>query len=111
MPSMDGADHFRIRKAMSPAYSRGRLEGQLDNLYSSTRKHMAGWTVGDSLPATSMSRHMVNEQLSSLFISIESQDIFDDLAKYKERALLTHVVKVLPKFMLKTPDMKRPPKP
>lgn len=27
MPSLDGADHFRLRKAMQPAYSRGRLEG------------------------------------------------------------------------------------
>ena len=107
MPSMDGADHFRLRKAMSPAYSRGRLEGQLDSLYHYARKHMAGWTVGDSLPATSMSRQMVNAQLSPLFVSVDSQDIFDDLAKYKERALLTHIVKALPKFMLSTPGMRR----
>ena len=33
LPSLDGADHFRLRKAMQPAYSRGRLEGQLDSLY------------------------------------------------------------------------------
>ena len=50
---------------------------------------------------------MVNAQLSPLFISIDSQDIFEDLAKYKERALLVHIVKMLPKFMLKTPGMKR----
>ena len=27
LPSLDGADHFRLRKSLSPAYSRGRLEG------------------------------------------------------------------------------------
>ena len=107
MPSMDGADHFRLRKAMSPAYSRRRLEGQLDSLYHYSRQHMAGWRVGDSHSATSMSRQMVNAQLSPLFVSVDSQDIFDDLAKYKERALLVHIVKMLPKFMLKTPGMKR----
>ena len=80
MPSMDGADHFRLRKAMSSAYSRGRLEGQLDSLYRCSREDMAGWTVGDTLPATSMSRQMVNAQLSPLFVSVDSQDIFDDLA-------------------------------
>ena len=106
MPSMDGAEHFRLRKAMSPAYSRGRLAEQLDILYRHARKHMAGWTVGDSMPATSMSRLLINAQLSPLFISVESQDVFDDLAKYKERALLTHIIKVLPKFMLNTPDMR-----
>ena len=26
LPSLDGADHFRLRKSMSPAYSRGRLD-------------------------------------------------------------------------------------
>ncbi len=107
MPSLDGAEHFRLRKAMSPAYSRGRLEGQLDTLLKSARKHMAEWPVGDHLPATSMSRMLVNSQLSPLFISVESQDLFDDLAKYKERALLTHIVKVMPKFMLSTPGMRR----
>jgi len=107
MPSMDGADHFRLRKAMSAAYSRHRLEGQLDSLYSCGRGHMAGWAVGDTLSATSMSRQMVNSQLSPLFVSVDSQDIFDDLAKYKERALLVHIIKVMPKFMLNTPGMKR----
>ena len=107
MPSLDGADHFRLRKAMSPAYSRRRLEGQLDSLYHYSRQHMAEWRVGDSHSATSMSRQMVNAQLSPLFVSVDSQDIFDDLAKYKERALLVHIVKMLPKFMLKTPGMKR----
>ena len=56
LPSLDGADRFRLRKAMSPAYSRGRLKGQLGSLNHHARKHMAGWTVGDSLSATSMSR-------------------------------------------------------
>ncbi|MYC28004.1 MAG: cytochrome P450 [Nitrospira sp. SB0662_bin_26] len=107
MPSLDGADHFRLRKSMSAAYSRRRLEGQLDQLYHHARNHMANWTVGDSYTATNMSRQMVNAQLSPLFVSVDSQDIFDDLAKYKERALLVHIVKMLPKFMLKTPGMKR----
>ena len=107
MPSLDGAEHFRLRKAMSPAYSRGRLEGQLEILYRHARKHMAGWTVGDSLSATSMCRLVINAQLSPLFVGVDSQDIFDDLAKYKERALNTHIAKALPKFMLSTPRMRR----
>jgi cytochrome P450 len=50
---------------------------------------------------------LVNAQLSPLSVSIDSQDIIDDLMTYMERGLSTHVVKVLPKFMLKTPGMKR----
>ena len=107
LPSLDGADHFRLRKSLGPAYSRGRLEGQLEQLYSHARGHMADWKTGDSLNATTMSRRLVNAQLSPLFVGVYSQDIFDDLVKYKERALMTHVLKIMPKFMLKTPGMRR----
>lgn len=107
LPSLDGTDHFRLRKAMQPAYSRSRLAGHLDQLYRHARNHMAEWAVGDSLPAARMCRLMVNAQLSPLSLGIDSQDIIDDLMKYKERALSTHIVKSLPKFMLKTPGMRR----
>ena len=107
LPSLDGADHFRLRKALSPAYSRGRLEGQLNDLYRHARKHMATWTVGASFPAVNMARYMINAQLSPLAVGVDSQDIIDDLMKYKERALTVHIMKLLPKFMLNTPGMKR----
>ena len=107
LPSLDGADHFRLRKAMGPAYSRGRLLGQLDQVYHHARKYMADWTVGDSFSATRMCRRMINAQISPLSVSVDSQDLIDDLMTYKERALNTHIVKALPKFMLKTPGMKR----
>ena len=106
LPSLDGGDHFRLRRAMSPAYSRGRLGGQLDQVYRHGRQFMADWTVGESIPATRMCRRMINAQISSLALSVNSQDIIDDLITYKERALTTHIVKALPKFMLNTPKMK-----
>ena len=107
LPSLDGADHFRLRKSLSSAYSRNRLAGQMDKLYDSARKHMAHWKVGESYPATVMSRRMINAQISPLMVGVESQDIIDDLLKFKERALTVHIIKALPKFMLKTPGMKR----
>lgn len=107
LPSLDGADHFRLRKSLAPAYSRGRLEGQLDQLFDHVRKYMANWTVGDTLPATTMCRTMINAQLSPVFLGVESQDIFDDLSTYKERALTTHIMRALPRFMLNTPGMRR----
>ncbi len=107
IPSLDGADHFRLRKAMGPAYSRGRLLGQLDQVYHHARQYMADWTVGDIFPATRLCRRMINAQISPLSVSVDSQDLIDDLMTYKERALNTHIAKVLPKFMLKTPGMRR----
>ena len=107
LPSLDGTDHFRLRKAMGPAYSRGRLASQLDQVYHYARKFMADWSVGDSLPASHMCRRMINAQISPLSVSVDSQDIFDDLITYKERALNTHIIRALPKFMLNTPGMNR----
>ena len=107
MPSLDGADHFRLRKAMGPAHSRGRLCSQLDQVYDYARNSMAEWEVGESYPATRLCRRMVNAQLSPLFINVDSQDIIDDLMAFKERALNIHIIKALPKFMLNTPGMKR----
>ena len=107
LPSLDGVDHFRLRKSLSAAYSRKRLAEQLDELYDRARKHMAHWRFGDSYPATGMSRLMINAQISPLMVGVDTQDIIDDLLKYKERALSVHIVKVLPKFMMKTPGMRR----
>ena len=107
LPGLDGTEHFRLRKALQPAYSRERLASQLDELFQYARTHMADWKVGESFPAASMCRMMINAQLSPLFLSIESQDVIDDMLKYKERALSVHVIKVMPEFMLKTPGMRR----
>ena len=107
LPSLDGTDHFRLRKALSPAYSRERLVGQMDQVLEYSRKFMADWKVGDTLPATRMCRRMINAQISPLFIGVESQDIFDDLIAFKERALNVRILKALPEFMLSTPRMKR----
>ncbi len=107
LPSLDGGDHFRLRKAMSPAYSRGRLAGQLDQLYTHARRYMSNWNEGDIYPARRMCRLMINAQISPLSVSVDTQDIIEDLMKYKERALNTHIIRLLPKFMLNTPGMKR----
>jgi cytochrome P450 len=107
LPSLDGADHFRLRKSMAPTFSRRRLAGQLDQLFTHVRDHMKSWEVGGTYQATGMSRLLANAQVSPLFVSVDSQDIIEDLMIYKERALNTHIIRVLPKFMLKTPGMRR----
>ena len=107
LPTLDGADHFRYRKSTQPAYSRSRLEAQLDDYYSTTRKYISAWSAGDTLPAKNTCRRMVNASLSPFTLSIDSQDLVDEMHKYKDRALQTHVIRNMPKFMLYTPGMRR----
>ncbi len=110
IPSLDGADHFRLRKAMQPGYSRKTLEGRLNEFYPLARKYMAQWKVGSTVQGVRLCRLMVNSQVAPLILSVEAQDIVEDLIAFKERALTTHVAKVLPKFMLHTPGMRGPAK-
>ncbi len=107
LPALDGADHFRYRKTVQPGYSRARLAEQLDESLAYARNHMATLAVGEKIPAILMSRHMINSQLSPLLVSIESNDIIDDLCIFKKRALKAHLARVVPKFTLKTPGMRR----
>ena len=67
---------------MGPAYSHGRLAGQLDQLYHHVHTYMANWAVGDSISATTMCRRMISAQISPLSVSVDSQDLIDDLMKY-----------------------------
>ncbi len=107
LPALDGADHFRYRKTMAPAYSPGKLQEHLNVVYSKAREYMANWKVGENYPARDLCRKMINAQMSPMSFSVDSQDIMDDIIAYKERALSTHLLNILPKFMLKTPGMKR----
>ena len=50
---------------------------------------------------------MIGEQVTQLSVSIEPTDILDDLIKFEYRALLVHLYRLLPKFTLRTPAMKR----
>ena len=107
LPALDGADHFRYRKSIQPGYARGRLEEQLDMVFTKARENLATWNVGEAGTAVTMCRNLINSELSPLTIGIDSNDVSDDMHKFKERALKTHLAKTLPKFMLKTPSMRR----
>ena len=107
MHSVDGADHFRFRKSLQPAYARSVLTRRLDEVYDLSRAHMATWDVGAAIPAQTMLRPFLNAQASPLLASIDTQDEIADVLKYKMRVLNVGIAKLLPKFMLKTPSMRR----
>jgi len=107
LPSMDGADHFRMRKAIQATYSRTALADRLDELYHHSREYMAKWKVGDVLSTVQVCQDFINSQFSQLSVGINTQEEFQDLIKFKERSLVTHVQRALPEFMLRTPGMNR----
>ena len=107
LPAMDGADHFRLRKTYGSMNSRRSLESRLDELYRHARGYLAGWKVGDVLPALTTFPELINSQFSPINIGVDTQDCVTEVIEFKKRALTIHVIGILPEFMLHTPGMKR----
>ncbi len=107
MHSTDGADHFRFRKSLQPAYSLKTLTRRLDEVFDLARTHMASWDVGTTMPVQVMLRPLLNAQSSPLLASIDTQDEIVDALEYKVRVLNVGIVKTMPRFMLNTPSMRR----
>lgn len=107
LPGMDGADHFRMRKALRAAYSRKLLEARLDELYRYCRTSLRQWRTGDVIPAAEACQKLISLQITHLLIGIDSTAYLGDLLKYQHRSLITHVQRALPKFMMHTPSMRK----
>ena len=107
LPSLDGAEHFRLRKALRASYGRTRLENSLSAVCRNARQHMASWSVGDTVGAVALTRNLMGAVVPPYLVSVETDDVFDDLVAYKTRALKTQMMNILPKWLLETPGMKR----
>ena len=106
--SLDGADHFRLRKAVRAGNARRVVEDRLDDLIGYCRAGFRDWGVGKVVPGEMSCQRLIAEQIAQLSTSISpSQAIVEELLAFEFRALLVHVMGVVPKFMLRTPRMKR----
>ena len=107
LPGLDGADHYKMRKKLRPAYSRAALERRMSELIGLCGDSIAKWKAGDVLAATRTCQNHISSQVSHLSLGIDCSDYIDDLLAYQHRALIAHVQRAIPKFMLSTPRMRR----
>ena len=107
MPGMDGAEHYRMRKSLQGAYSRAALGRKLPELIHQCRQSLCRWNEGEVLRAGPTFKKHVSSQISHLVIGVDCSHYVDELLEYEHRALVTQVQGALPKFMLRTPKMKR----
>ena len=106
--SLDGADHFRLRKAVRAGNAKAVVEDRLEDLYRYCRTSFREWGVGNVLPGEMSCQRLIGEQIAQLSTSISpSQAVIEELLAFEFRALLVHVMGVMPKFMLRTSRMKR----
>ena len=107
LPGMDGAEHYRMRKTLQGAYSRAALGRRLPELFQQCRQSLSRWNEGDVFVAATAFKNHVSSQISHIVIGVDCSHYVDELLEYEHRALVTQVQGALPKFMLRTPKMKR----
>ena len=106
--SMDGADHFRMRRVVRAGNSRKVVEDRLDELLTLCRDSFREWGVGKVLPVEMTCQRLIGAQIARLSVSFDPPtELLDELMHFEYRALMVHAQGVLPKFMLRTPRMKR----
>lgn len=106
--SLDGSDHYRMRKTYREGCSRAIVESRMDEVFKLGRQAIAEWSLGEVVTCETVCQRLIGKQMSQLLLGFEpSSGAIHDLLKYEYRALLVHVFGILPKISLKTPRMKR----
>ena len=106
--SMDGADHYRMRKAARAGNARSVVEDRLPELFELGRDTFRRWGVGKTLPGEATCQRLLGRQIARLSTSIDpSDELIDGLLAFEFRALLVYVIRALPKITLHTPAMRR----
>ena len=96
-----------MRRAVRAGNSRAVVKDRLDEVFRFGRASFERWGIGKPVPGEMACQRMIGEQIAHLSVSIAPSDILDDLLKFEYRALLVHVARMLPKWTLRTPKMKR----
>ena len=109
IPSMDGPEHFRLRKLMVKIYSEANFRERLGDVVQLSRQFMIDeqWQAGSLLKVQRDTRLMTSFQMFRILLSTDAQDLFEELVKWNERAIICYVADFLPKFLAHTPAMKR----
>lgn len=105
--SMDGAEHFRMRKVMRDGTARVVVEDRVEELYQVFGKHVSSWSVGKTHMGEYACQSMIGEQISRLSTSSDITGYFDDLFILENRMLMANVFGIIPKFMTRTPSMNK----
>lgn len=106
--SMDGAEHYRMRKAARAGNSRVVIEERISDVYDQARTSLREWGLDKTLVGEDACQQLIGEQISKLSCSINPPpQVLKDLLEYEYRALYIHVMNILPAFTLRTPSMKR----
>ena len=96
---MDGAEHIRLRRALSWGYSRGLYEREIGTAISIVRGVLKAAGSDQPVAAHRMFQRMVVEQIGTIAAGFNAGRHVDDLVEFFDIMLLTRVARMTPKFL------------
>ena len=107
LTSMDGCEHYRLRKLLKHGYTRNTLEQLLPDVITIAKRSMQCWEIGKSYRLTSTMDLFLSAQVSKAMLATDNSEWHQDLLDFERRCVMTKVQRSLPHFMLRTSTMKR----
>ncbi len=105
--SMDGQEHFRLRRILKDGYSRSYIEKRLAAAIAIAEREIASWPLDAPLPGLYMLQRITTDQLGVLAANTSPREYLDDLIVFIETLLLTMVTRQRPRLLLHAPRVRR----
>lgn len=105
--SMDGPEHFRMRRVERPGYSRAAGEDRIDEIYQVARDAVRGWPIGRSMQVWKCLARIVTSQLGVIGADTTATQHLDDLRTYMHALLMSHVAHTRPEWIMRLPHIRR----
>ena len=86
MGSTSGEDHFRMRRAKRPGYSRSAAEAQIPAIVDVTRQEIACWPADTAVISTTMCKRLVFNLMCRTMAGISAPEYFEDFVLLGETA-------------------------
>ena len=107
LTSMDGSEHFRLRRVMRDGFARARIADHLDTAVEIARREIGGWSPEVPVPCFYAFQRVITEQIGILSANTSSRAYLDDLNVYINAILKTRTARTHPTILLRMPHVRR----
>ena len=111
--SMDGEEHFRMRRIQTPGLSRAVAEERVPLLLDLVRRKIASWPIDKPIPGTKTCQQIIYDLSSNLMVSMSTPEYFDDV-RHLADASFNHALQYALtsynthfKLLMRTPRLRR----
>ena len=110
--SMDGEEHFRMRRIQTPGLSRAVAEKRVPLLIDLVRREIASWPIDKPIPGTRTCQQIIYDLSSNLMVNMSIPEYFDDVSHLADASFNHTIEYAVPslnthfKLLMRTPRMR-----